>query len=115
MLHRLNLSSILVSLHEEFVCLRREVVSMDQTIGIVCASCAIWRVVWTSTSSEVRSQDLISLALVALMDHTERRNDHEAVPVGGRFSPVQVVPEESVVGSVGIHHCVHPDRCSVQN
>ena len=87
MLHRLDLTSVLVPVHEKLICLRSEDICMDETICVVCTSGAVGRVVWAIASGEVRGKNLVSLALVALVDHSEGRNDHEAIPVGGRFSP----------------------------
>ena len=54
MLHRLDLTSVLVPVHEELICLRSEDICMDETICIVCTSCAVGRVVWAIASGEVR-------------------------------------------------------------
>ena len=115
MLYRLDLSSILVPVHEEFICLRSEDIGMDETICIVCTSCAVGRVVWTVATSEVRGQDLVGLALVALVDHSKGGDDHESIPVGGRFSPAEIITQEGVIGRIGVHHCVHPDGGRVEN
>ena len=83
MLNRLDLSSILVPVHEEFVCLRSEDIGMDETICVVCTGCAVRGVVRTVAAGEVWGQDLVSLALVALVDHSKGGDDHESIPIGG--------------------------------
>ena len=88
---------------------------MDQTICVVCTSCAVGRVVRAVASSKVRSENLVSLALVALMDHSKGGNDHEAIPVGGRFSPAQVITQEGIIGRIGVHHGIHPYRGRVEH
>ena len=82
MLYRLDLSSILVPVHEEFICLRSEDIGMDETICVVCTCCAVGRVVRSVAACEIWSQDLVSLALVALVDHSKGRDDHKSIPVG---------------------------------
>ena len=113
MLHRLNLTSIFISVHEEFICLRSEDIGMDQAISVVCTGCAVRRVVWTVASGEVRGQDLVCLAFVSLMDHSEGGYDHETIPVGGRFSPAEIITQEGVIGRISVHYGVHPDRSRV--
>lgn len=66
-----DLTCVLVTLHEEFVCLRGEVVGVDETMGVVSTSCTVGRVVGACATCKVRHQDLVSLALVSVMDHTE--------------------------------------------
>ena len=88
---------------------------MDETICVVCTSCAVGRVVRAVASSKVRSENLVGLALVALMDHSKGGNDHEAIPVGGRFSPAQVITQEGVIGRIGVHNSVHPNGSRVKH
>ena len=88
---------------------------MDETIGVVCTGCAVGRVVGTVASGEVRGKDLVGLALVALVDHSEGGYDHEAIPVGGRFSPAEIIAQEGVIGRIGVHYGIHPDRSRVEH
>ena len=49
------------------------------------------------------------------MDHSEGGNDHEAIPVGGRFSPAEIVTQESIIGRIGVHYGIHPDSGRVEH
>mmetsp|Transcript_3854 Transcript_3854/g.4480 ORF Transcript_3854/g.4480 Transcript_3854/m.4480 type:complete len:283 (-) Transcript_3854:1112-1960(-) len=107
-LHSLVLACVLVAVHEEFVCLWSEIVGVDQTIGVVSASCAVRAVVLAGATCEVDIEDVLALRLVTLMDHAEGGDDHEAVPVDGLLAPRHVVLDEAVVRRVCVHYAVHP-------
>jgi len=104
------LTAVLITIADELFVFLRERIRVHQAVGVVGTRTGVRRRVFAG-GVEVRVQDLLGLRFVAHVDHAQRCCGAEPVPVGSTACPLQIVPQECIIGSIGIHNTILPDSC----
>jgi len=115
----LVLTRVSISVKQEVDVLLLALVLVNETVSVVGTSCGIWRWVLALVLGNLSREVLVELShgvfLVSHVNDSKSGGSNESVPVCCSSSPLEVVFQEGVIGSVGIHDSVSPESSTVED